>query len=194
MNKINEYCENSEITVLDDSRISITNAVIIFPNFSGSEKKDRNTGKVYNALGNRNFVLILPKEAASDLYQNGWNIKTKTDENGEEYCQCKVKVNLDSKYPPQIIKVTRDSDGNMHGIRLTKDMARAFELMDASRILIADITINPWQHDPTPVGGFTITPYLQRIMFEQPDMDDYGGKYKGLIMDDSYEEEEDLPF
>ena len=73
------------------NKLEIFNAQIIYSNFAGIERKDKN-GRVVNDKGNRNFNVILDPEK-SEIYwngervtdpdfgqflaDNGWNVKLK---------------------------------------------------------------------------------------------------------------------
>lgn len=108
--------ENNEITKVTESRanrIEIVGATLKFTNFSGKPGK-------YNSEGRRNFEIIIPDEAAGDLYNAGWRIrkngydskrdKRRTGDYDENLEDCeyrlRVNVNLDSGNPPRCFKKT----------------------------------------------------------------------------------------
>ena len=43
-------------------------------NFAGNEKKDRNTGRVRNNEGNRNFLIELDPDVYEEFKERGWNV------------------------------------------------------------------------------------------------------------------------
>jgi len=121
-------------------KLHLKNVQILWPNFAGAEKP-------YNKAGDRNFHILLPDwELAKAMADQGWNVKVmpKREEDEPDQWHIKVKVNLSSKnqYPPRIIKVTMDENGQPVK-RLALD-ATTVMLLDILRIQWADVTLSPW--------------------------------------------------
>ena len=108
--------ENDEITKVTEARanrLEIVGANLKFTNFSGKPSK-------YNAEGKRNFEIVIPEDAAEDLYNAGWRIrkngydanrdKRRTGDFDDKLEDCeyrlRVNVNLDSGNPPRCFKKT----------------------------------------------------------------------------------------
>lgn len=110
--------------------VLIENAEIAFRNFTGREG-------MYNAEGDRSFVIILPRDIADDMVKSGWNIKTlKAREEGEEdrpYVQISVSY---KNRPPTIVLIT--SRG-----RTMLDES-ALDALDNIDILTADVILRPY--------------------------------------------------
>lgn len=78
-----------EQLVIDDAKLR-------FHNFAGEQTE-------FNVKGNRNIDIILPdNEIAVEMGQKGWNVKIRKPRDPEEdpYYTLNVKINLDSKWPP----------------------------------------------------------------------------------------------
>lgn len=114
--------------------VTIQNAKIIWPNFSGAADQ-------FNSEGNRNFNIHLTKEQADQLAADGWNVKCKParpdDEDGEERCVLEIKVNFGNK-PPRIVSV-----GSLTRNR-TEYHAGIAGLLDSADILEVDLSFVPY--------------------------------------------------
>lgn len=93
------------------NKLEIFNAQIIYSNFAGIERKDKN-GRVVNDKGNRNFNVILDPEK-SEIYwngervkdpdfgqflaDNGWNVKLKEGREEGDPMQYKLPVAVSYK-------------------------------------------------------------------------------------------------
>ena len=75
--------------------LEVEGVKLIYRNFSGAPSQ-------YNADGDRNFCFIIEDEKqAKELQKDGWNVKIRETEDGT-FSFMKVKVNLNSSYPPKI--------------------------------------------------------------------------------------------
>lgn len=129
--------------VLEDVRI-------IFRNFSGEQG-------MYNAKGDRNFAVILDKDIAQQLANDGWNIKQlkprEDDEGPTPYLA--VKVKMDGKRPPLIKMIGSDTG------RTTVLDEESVEVLDHVDIAQVDMIIRPFDWD---VNGSTgRSAYLQDL-------------------------------
>lgn len=132
--------------------ITIEDAKIIWPNFSGA--KDQ-----FNAEGDRNFNIHLTKSQADQLAADGWNVKCKParpeDEDGEERCVLKIKVNFGNK-PPKIVMVgskTRSRTELHQGIA---------GLMDSAELVTCDLSFVPYFWE-LKNGNFGVAAYLKTL-------------------------------
>ena len=77
-------------------QLVIDDAVLRFHNFAGEQTE-------FNAKGNRNIDVVLPdKDMAVEMGERGWNVKIRKPRNEDEepYYTLNIKINLDSKWPP----------------------------------------------------------------------------------------------
>lgn len=81
----------------------IEDAVIIFRNFAGKEGQ-------YNREGDRNFCVILPDDVATQMLEDGWNVKyLEAREEGEtDTPYVMVSVNFKNR-PPRIVMLTSNA-------------------------------------------------------------------------------------
>lgn len=80
--------------------LEIENAQIIFRNFSGTARPP------YQALGDRNFTVVLDPEDAKRLKKDGWNVNLKNPGEENEFYALKVSLRFDIK-PPTIFQFTQ---------------------------------------------------------------------------------------
>jgi hypothetical protein len=132
--------------------ITIEDAKIIWPNFSGA--KDQ-----FNAEGDRNFNIHLTKQQADDLAADGWNVKCKparpNDEDGEERCVLKVTVNFNNK-PPKIVMV---GSKTRNRTELGADIAG---LMDSAELITVDLSFVPYFWEMKS-GACGVSAYLKTL-------------------------------
>lgn len=122
-------------------------------NFSGKEGR-------YNPKGQRNFLALVPDEIATQMENDGWNIKElKPKEEGDPPQKfLKVKVNIDSDPMPRLVLVT--SRGKTRLDATDESMT----VLDWSDVIEADLIVNPyhWNVD----GNSGITAYLRAGYFK----------------------------
>lgn len=132
--------------------ITMENAKIIWPNFSGAADK-------FNSEGDRNFNIHLTKQQADELAADGWNVKCKParpdDEDAEERCVLKVTVNFGHK-PPKIVMV---GSKTRNRTELGADLAG---LMDSAEIQTLDLSFVPYFWE-LPNGNVGVTAYLKTL-------------------------------
>lgn len=141
--------------------IAFEGARILWPNFSGREKQ-------YNAEGERNFNLAIPKEQAEQMAADGWNVKCKMprEEGDEPLCHMEVKVSFKGKWPPRIVLI--NSGGQ------TELDEETVNLLDQIRYANVDLMINPSEWDVNGKKG--VKAYLKSIYVTQ-DEDVLEAKY-----------------
>lgn len=142
----------------NEALLKITEAKILYPNFSGAEGQ-------YNREGDRNFCVIIDDNGvAQELANIGWNIKIVkgSDRDGEEptYYLNKVRVNYHPPrgvQPPEIYLVT---PGNEPRLLTEENVA----ILDQAEIESAYLAVSPshW-HNARGEGG--ITGYLHTGYF-----------------------------
>jgi len=133
------------------NNITISNARIIFRNFSGRAGR-------YNAEGVRSFAVVIEDhDFAKKLYDDGWNVKEgKEDEDGNKRDPyLPVAVSFDP-YPPRIKQVQEG------GGEVWIDESSAFMLDDAE-IEHCDMVIRPynWKREDGSFGG--VKAYLKDL-------------------------------
>ena len=144
------------------NKIEIRGAKIARRNFRGEERRWQ--GKIINAEGNRNFILILPDELVGDLIAEGWNVKQfKNGEDGEpgDYF-INVKVNFSYK-PPTIWLVSTKTDGTKTRTRLDEDTVGELDFAD---IVDVKILVKPVVRQSTFTGEDMVTAYLETMYVE----------------------------
>lgn len=135
------------------SPIILEDAHIRFRNFRGEVTKT-------NKNGYRKFTVDIPDDLAPVLLEDGWNVKflppRENDPDGYSQPILDVKVNFACRFPPTVIMIT--PRGKM---RLDEE---TIGQLDRTRILQADVHINPRYYDEAPNrpnGG--ISAYLREL-------------------------------
>lgn len=137
----------------------IDDAKIIHRNFAGAASK-------FNRAGDRNFSIIIPTEEMRDaLREEGWNVKTKTDERDPDatpfmFLPVKVKYFTDDSGNTRGPKAYMDSGSNR--VELDEESISCFDEVDIMR---ADLDIRPYDWDVNGRQGRTA--YLQTIRIVQ---------------------------
>lgn len=110
--------------------ITIEGARIVFRNFSGKEGR-------FNPPGKKNFCVLLDNELASNLKDDGWNVKwlKPREEDDEPQAYIQVSVNFDT-IPPKIVLVTSS------GKQVLDD--KTVSILDWAEIANVDIIIRPY--------------------------------------------------
>ena len=118
------------------NRLVIEDAVLYRSNFSGTEQRDINTGRVLNGEGNKNFCIELPDEEAEKLADEGWNIKIRAPREEGEKPIYYLKVNVSYRfYEPDIRTYVNGVETFIH-----EDTVHLIDDMD---IISMDVIINP---------------------------------------------------
>lgn len=126
--------------------LEVEGVKLIYRNFSGAPSQ-------FNADGDRNFCFIIEDEKqAEELKKDGWNVKTRETEDGQ-FSFLKVKVNMDSSWPPRIKMIIGDK-----AVTIDKNN---IDLLDGADIQYADIVINPYEWEVN--GNTGISAYLSEL-------------------------------
>lgn len=149
------------------SKIRMENARIIWRNFSGKADKFNPKG------GKRSFsVVIEDADLASQLIEDGWNVKQLKPRNEEEEenprYSMQVKVSFDNK-PPRVYLVTRNNK-----VLMTED---TIDSLDYAEIQNVDLVITPYTYDvngKSGVAAYLKTMYVTVIEDEFADKYDFG--------------------
>lgn len=142
--------------------ISIGNAKIVFRNFEGRAGQ-------FNALGQRNFSVLLDPDQAIRLDKIGWNVKYMKPRDPEDQPQAhlSVKVSYD-KFPPIIYLITK-----------TKQKLLDFEtvkILDWAEIKYVDLVIKPYNWE-MPSGAVGVKAYV-KAMYVTIIQDEFAAKYQ----------------
>lgn len=144
-----------------EDNIVMSNAHIIFRNFSGREGK-------YNRAGSRNFNVVLDPDVAQHLTEDGWNVRKLEPRNPEDeplFClQVQVKFEV---APPTIWLVTRNSK-----TAITEDTVDMLDNVDIKKV---DLIIRPYNWDVNGKSG--VKAYL-KTMYLTIEEDAFASQYE----------------
>lgn len=142
------------------NNIAISDAKVVFRNFSGKEGK-------YNPAGRRNFCVFLETEAAEVLEEDGWNVRwlEPKEEGTEKQAYLQVAVSFDN-IPPKILLVTA------HGKTVLDE--DSVNVLDWADIRKTDLIIRPYNWDVNGKAG--VKAYV-KSMYITIDEDEFEGKY-----------------
>lgn len=142
------------------NKIVMENVQLIWKNFSGRETE-------FNEAGNRVFsVVIEDPKFATELLEEGWNVKPLTDDDGNiTGHHLPVRLNFNSRIPPRVYRVWEDENIQP---RLIRDMME-IDLIDVMPIKWVDIRINPYHwNEKGNIKAYVDTMY---VCFEEDDLD-----------------------
>lgn len=155
--------------------ITMSDARIIFRNFSGKESK-------FNKAGAMNFCVVLDKDLAEKLKADGWNVKEgrKNDEYEEPLRYLQVSVSFDY-YPPKIYMIS--------GGAKTMLSADTVSILDWADIEHVDLIIRPYIWEVNGKSG--VKAYLKNlyVTVENNEFDTKYGITKAAPIED-----DELPF
>lgn len=136
---------NNDLLIMEDVRI-------IFRNFKGEEG-------MYNRAGARNFAVVLPKDVAEQLANDGWNVKLlkarPDDEDDTPTPYLSVAVEFDKGRPPTI-KMIGTSSGK--STNLDRDLVDVLDSVDIAKV---DVTVRPYDWEVN--GNTGRKAYLQGL-------------------------------
>jgi hypothetical protein len=122
---------------------------LMWKNFEGAEKQ-------YNVKGKRNFAIPLEEDVAIELYNLGWNVKEKIQDDGTHLFHLSVTVKMDGRNPPKIFLITKSKNRR---VRLDEDTALLVDIAEFDRV---DVTIRPYNWDVNGKQG--VSAYLKIFM------------------------------
>lgn len=132
-----------------DNTVVMEGVRIIFRNFAGKEGQ-------YNRAGDRNFAVLLNDKVASQMDEDGWNVKWLKAREGEEeeapQAYLPISVNFNGR-PPRIVMVTSRGRTNLDESQV--------ETLDWVDITNVDLIVRPYEW--TVNGKSGIKAYLQSI-------------------------------
>ena len=165
--------------------VTIKNARIIFRDFTGEKNRFND---------DRTFCVVLEDELAEQMKADGWNVKhlepRNEDETGLYFIS--VKVDFESKYPPQVIKVE-----NGHKQELDED---TISILNYARFKKVDVRFRPYNYEVR--GSAGVKAYLSSLWVTVEE-DELEAMYRDIpyASDKEYDrgnegvsEEEGLPF
>lgn len=148
---------------------------IIKPNFSGEER-------LYNAAGQRNFLIVVPDEAVETLLKDGWSIKQLKRREGmpedeEPSWILKVSLKVDGRRPPRVELIAGRKRASLN--------EETIDILDYVAIQSADLVIRPYHHEDRHSGTKNpkATAWLKHLVVHQR-LDPIDEKY----IEEDYEE------
>jgi hypothetical protein len=125
----------------------VEDALIIFRNFSGKEGQ-------YNREGDRNFSVVLPKDIAVQMLQDGWNVRylEAREEGDEDTPYVSVSVNFKNR-PPRVVLLTSTTRTQLD--------EESVEVLDWADIQTADLIARGYDWDVNGKQGTKA--YLQSL-------------------------------
>lgn len=154
-------------------RLAISNARIIFRNFSG--KEDR-----YNKSGNRNFCVILSDEDAKKALKDNWNVKylQPKDEGDDPTAYIPVTVSYKVS-PPKVFLIN-----SKNKVAVEEETIGTLDWVDIANV---DLVLNPYEWD---VNGKTGVKAYLKSLYITVNEDDFERKYSDL----PFLNEDEIPF
>ena len=151
------------------NKIEIRGAHIARRNFRGEER--RFGGKIMNAAGSRNFLLILPEDIVDDVIADGWNVKQfKAAEDGTPGDHfINVKVNFG--YKPPVCWLVTKKDGGKTRTRLDEETIGELDFAD---IVDLKVVVKPVCRTDEYTGKEIVTAYLETLYAEVDNADPFG--------------------
>jgi len=119
-------------------------------NFSGKEGQ-------FNNKGERNFLVLLNDDVATQMKADGWNVKYLKPRDDDDQPQpfLKIKVNFNSEPRPRLVLVTSRNKTTLD----EEDMP----MLDWAVLTNVDLIVNPYHYDFNGKQG--ITAYLRSGYF-----------------------------
>lgn len=175
-----ERLANSKFTFMVNGDLEIEGAVLKYKNFEG-RPTDMNP-----AGGKRTCCVVLNEAIAEKLSDEGWNVKTRTYEDGGSEHYTEVVINMESKYPPRVnlIEHLRGRD-----VMRKLDSETIAELDDVYAENV-DIIIHPYEHGRP--GQYKIKGYVRDLCVTEATTAYFGGKYDNVGSSEDYDAQ--MPF
>lgn len=122
---------------------------VMWRNFQGEERQ-------YNVAGKRNFAIPLEEEQAVELWEKGWNVKEKVQDDGTHLYHLAVTVKMNGQRPPKIFLITMSK---MKRVQLNEDTIILADWAEFDRV---DVTLRPFNWDVNGKQG--VSAYLKLFM------------------------------
>lgn len=140
---------------LNDGRILIEGAEILYRNFTGVEGE-------YNPPGSRNFCVVLPPDLEEQLKADGWNVryeKVREDgSGGRPYLPVQIGYKI---RPPRVQMISYKSTPRGRIKMRTEVPEKLLGLLDWVDIANADVSVNPSRWNKN--GRTGIKAYLKAL-------------------------------
>lgn len=149
---------------MDNQIFSFRDTRMIFKNFRGEERQ-------FNTKGDRNFNLVLTKEQADGLIEEGFNVKVRPPRDEDEDPQYLLAVSVSYKIrPPKVMLITSRNKTD-----LTEETIGE---LDYAEIEYLDVTIRPY-HWSMPNGRSGVKAYLNSLYATLLE-DEFADKYRDI--------------
>lgn len=170
-----DVAKEAKYTRLSNGDLEVQGAGIIYKNFSGAPTQFNPAG------GKRTFSLVLPKELADDLADDGWNVRRRPakDEGDEDMYYTEIVVNMDSQYPPKLHLLFKYGEQEKL-VLLTED---SLSELDDNLLEDVDVIIHPFNHGRVNSSGATVKGYLKALYATQVPSIEFGGKYNRFYVE-----------
>lgn len=143
-------------------KVTIENATIMFENFSGRQTD-------FNPPGMRNFNVVIPPEHEEAVRQMGYNVKTRTDRDGNDISILKVNVSYRFDAPKVEMVV-----GGKKKVALTED---DIGILDSSDLISVDLSF--YGNDYNKLGRSGTSAYLDSL-YAIVEEDELEAKYSDI--------------
>lgn len=143
------------------NNIVIENARITFRNFSGKEGR-------FNPAGRRTFSVLLDRDQADRLTEEGWNVKWLQPRDDGEEPQAHIPVEVKWNYmPPKIILITSNGKSS-----LSEESVNVLDFADIENI---DLVLRPYIWEMN--GRTGVKAYL-KVAYVTLVEDEFENKYR----------------
>jgi len=132
-----------------NDEVTFRDIPIMWRNFQGEER-------MFNAAGKRNFAIPLEADVALELWEKGWNVKEKVQEDGTHLFHLPVTVKMDGQRPPRMFLITMSQ---MKRVQLNEDTVILADWAEFDRV---DVTLRPFNWDIQGKKG--VSAYLKEFM------------------------------
>ena len=156
----------------------VQNTTLVYKNFSGAPTK-------YNREGGRpTFAIVLDPQQADKFREKGFNIKPFRPQDEEELYSLEIKVNWNSRFPPNI-NVIELVQGQVKGKPKPKNRITS-GVLDTFQIKKADVLFNGHEYDPVDHPG-KCTAYLSTA-YIHVELNELDAIYSEMFMDYDHNE------
>lgn len=182
---------NSTFQRMKNGSISVSNAVLMWPNFKGAPTQNHPKG------GYCTVNIGLTKVVAEALMAEGWNIKPIKNSVGDDgvaqLYSTELKVNMDSEWPPKIYIIT-EWNGEKSSIKVSNNTPMLFneldEIIKNGQYSDVDIQIHPYRYDGQ---NYAYKGYVNELYITKLPNSSFGGKYAWIDIAETESPQEDVP-